>query len=278
MFKIQDGRDCFWQWDINRYLVIEDSSIKQVHFCNRTNDYSLVCPVIEQDGELVARVPNILLQNSWPINVYGYDKEYTKHSKTFKVNSRTRPEDYVYQEEEVKLWSELEQRIINLEENGISDEVIAQKIADYFVINPIPEPDLTDYATKVYVDNAVGSVDIPDVSGFITEDELNAKGYLTEHQSLEGYAKLTDIPEPQDLSGYALKTEIPDVSSFITAIPDEYVTETELNAKGYLTEHQSLEGYAKTTDIPDVSGYQTEAQVNALIQAAMPPSGDEVSY
>ncbi len=39
-------------------------------------------------------------------------------------------------------------------------------------------------------------------------------------------------------------------SGFITAIPDEYVTETELEAKGYLTEHQDLSEYAKVVNIP----------------------------
>ena len=39
-------------------------------------------------------------------------------------------------------------------------------------------------------------------------------------------------------------------SGFITAIPDEYVTETELEAKGYLTEHQDLSEYAKAVNIP----------------------------
>lgn len=141
--------------------------------------------------------------------------------------------------------------------------------------------DLSNYYTKTEVDSLIPDTsgfalksEIPDVSKFITEipaeyvteTELNAKGYLTEHQSLDGYAKTTDIP---DVSGFALKTEIPDVSSFITTIPEEYVTETELAAKGYLTEHQSLEGYAKIADIPDVSGFQTEAQVNTLINNAL---------
>ena len=121
--------------------------------------------------------------------------------------------------------------------------------------------DLTGYAKKS---------DIPDVSKFITsipseyvtESELNAKGYLTqhidisgkadknhthsqyltEHQSLDGYATETYVTnkiseaqlqggngESVDLSGYALKSEIPDVSGFIKTIPSEYVTETELN-------------------------------------------------
>ena len=98
--------------------------------------------------------------------------------------------------------------------------------------------DLSGYATKdelptktSQLTNDSGYItEIP--SEYITETELNAKGYLTEHQ---------------DLSDYALKSEIP--TDYLTSIPSEYITETELNAKGYLTEHQSLEGYAKTSDL-----------------------------
>lgn len=59
-----------------------------------------------------------------------------------------------------------------------------------------------------------------------------------------------------DLSNYYTKAQvdalIPDVSGFITSIPDEYVTETELNAKGYLTEHQSLADYSTTTQVQNM--------------------------
>ena len=105
---------------------------------------------------------------------------------------------------------------------------------------------LADYAKKS---------EIPDVSGFltsipdeyITEAELDAKGYLTEHQSLENYATKDYVSNA--LTPYAKTSDIPDVSKFITEIPSEYVTETELNAKGYLTEHQSLADYSTTTEV-----------------------------
>lgn len=70
-----------------------------------------------------------------------------------------------------------------------------------------------------------------------------------------------------DLSNYYTKAEtyskaevnslIPDTSRFITEIPAEYVTETELNAKGYLTEHQSL------------TNYYTKAETTQAIQDAL---------
>ena len=62
------------------------------------------------------------------------------------------------------------------------------------------------------------------------------------------------------LDGITVPTKVSDLendSNFITSIPSEYITETELETKGYLTEHQSLTDYAKKTDIPDVSSFIT---------------------
>lgn len=222
---------------------------------------------------------------------------------------------------------------------------------EYFVANKIAEAklegeevDLSGYATKDDIKDFI--TEIP--SEYVTESELNSKGYLTQHQSLSEYAKKSEIPDVskfitgipeeyvteteldakgyltkhqslaglatekyvddaidaipavdlsnkadrehthpeyltqhQDLSAYAKKSDIPDVSDFISEIPDEYVTESELEAKGYLTEHQSLDAYAKKTDIPIVptktsqltndskfitsipSEYVTESELNA---------------
>jgi hypothetical protein len=84
-------------------------------------------------------------------------------------------------------------------------------------------------------------------SEYVTDSELNAKGYLTQHQDLSSYAKKTDIPSvPTKVS------QLTNDSGYITSIPSEYITDSELNAKGYLTEHQSLSDYAKKTDIPSI--------------------------
>jgi hypothetical protein len=171
--------------------------------------------------------------------------------------------------------------------------------------------DLSDYAKKS---------DIPDVSGFITsipeeyitETELSAKGFLTEHQDISGKADaahthtlndITDyvVPEIPSLEGYATEMYVdeaiagikipvvPDLSTFITmedveargyltAVPSEYITETELSAKGYLTQHQSLAGLATeefvtqkiaeaelTDKDVDLTAYYTKSEVDELI-------------
>ena len=83
MFKIYDGREHFYQWDLNRKLIVDDPEVKQVHFCNRTDNCSLVCETYVEDGLTVVNVPNILLQSDWKIRVYAYDGYHTKHDKCY---------------------------------------------------------------------------------------------------------------------------------------------------------------------------------------------------
>ena len=133
MFKIYDGRTEFFQWDQDRKLVIADPAIDEVHFCNKTDDCSLVCEVYEEEGLRLVNVPNILLQTDWDIRVYGYCGNcYTKQSARFKVNARTRPADYVYTETEVKRWEDLEKRI-----NDTIDEFEEAKENGYFDGTPV---------------------------------------------------------------------------------------------------------------------------------------------
>lgn len=126
MFKIENGREAFWQWDSEQRLVIEDESITEVHFCNRTDDCSLVCEVYKEDGKNLVKVPNILLQNDWDINVYGYDTNYTKHAARFKVSKRTKPADYIYTETEVRTWDKFYNQMAAETEalNKVLDEII----------------------------------------------------------------------------------------------------------------------------------------------------------
>jgi hypothetical protein len=114
MFAIYDGRECFYQWDIDRKLIVKDNSINEVHFCNKTDSCSLVCEVYDEDGLRLVNVPNILLQTDWRINVYGYDAQYTKHSDCFKVVGRTKPADYIYTETEVLNYRHLEDEIYDI--------------------------------------------------------------------------------------------------------------------------------------------------------------------
>ena len=134
MFKLFDGREHFFQWDLDRKLIVSDATITQVHFCNRTDDCSLVCETYEIDGTTVVDVPNILLQTAWRIRAYAYRDNYTKVEECFEVIPRTKPADYVYTETEVLNYNTLLERINEI------DEDIAETVKDYLTENP-PEVD-----------------------------------------------------------------------------------------------------------------------------------------
>ena len=143
--------------------------------------------------------------------------------------------------------------------------------------------DLSNYYTKTEVDNEIISA-ITDVEAEIptvpTSNTAftNDAGYLTEHQSLSGYATEQWVEDKHyitgvDLSNYATKAEIPvvptsntaftndagyitgvDLSNYatkdnLTAATDDMATKTWVGQQGYLTEHQSLTAYSTTQEV-----------------------------
>lgn len=258
MFKIQDGRKSFTQWDLNRKIIVEDDSITQVHFTNsnRIGENALVCEVVDN----VVNVPNIILQGYGTIFVYGCDSNYTKYIEAFDIIRREKPDSYIYTETEVLNYNNLLERINTVEGS------IEQVVADYLLKNP-PQVDLSGYATKEYVDNAIAAITAVDLSNYFTKEEANAKfatkeeipstsGLATEefvNRKVSGLASesyvnnaVAAVPQP-DLSGYALKSEIPSTAGLAT---EQYVNRAITN-----------------------SGFQTETQVNTLISNAISAIG-----
>ena len=85
-------------------------------------------------------------------------------------------------------------------------------------------------------------------SELVTKQELESKGYLTEHQSLLNYATKQEIPQPYNDA--ELKERLNRLENKPAIDTSNFVTNDVLAGKGYLTEHQSLEGYAKKSEIP----------------------------
>ena len=108
--------------------------------------------------------------------------------------------------------------------------------------------DRNDVYVKDEIDTQINTLrgEIPSLDGFATEQWVESKGYLTQHQ---------------DLSGYVTKSEITDLVS-VTDLENSlqpYATETWVENKGYLTEHQSLAGFATETWVEN-KGYLTQHQ------------------
>ena len=95
MLTLNDGRSELWQWDTGRTLAV-DADCSQVHFSNKVFGRSIDVDVVNG----AAIIPDILLQTDKDLNVWAFvgtaENGYTKISKTFKVNRRNKPADYVF--------------------------------------------------------------------------------------------------------------------------------------------------------------------------------------
>ena len=160
----------------------------------------------------------------------------------------------------------------------------------------IQNPFVDDYYTKVESDTKYQPI-----GDYVTESQLEEKGYITTlktvngesligegdiviHAGNDGYTKeeadakfqpkgeyLTAIPD-----NYITEDEL-NSKGYITIIPDEYVTDSELAAKGYITEHQPLktingESLVGTGNITiegggsaDLTNYYTRGEVDNLV-------------
>ena len=150
-----------------------------------------------------------------------------------------------------------------------------------------PHVDLSNLATKEELNEVRNSQPVLDTSNLVTKNELEAKGYLTAHQSLDEYAKKSELPQGLEDRVSLLETKsiangayndkplldkIREVEEQFTNASHLYltshqslehlVTKDELTAKGYLTSHQSLEDYAKKTELYNDSALKV--RVDAL--------------
>lgn len=138
MLTLNDGRSELWQWDTGRTLAV-DADCSQVHFSNKVFGRSIDVDVT--DG--VAIIPDILLQTDNDLNVWAFvgtaDNGYTKISKTFKVNRRNKPADYVFTPPEQTTLSELVERLDRIEESQ-DPNAIKNAVEDYLEQNPVEVP------------------------------------------------------------------------------------------------------------------------------------------
>lgn len=127
-----------YQWDHNQRITIKGvddvSSIETVHFSNRHSKEALVVKPTKLNGDIIADVPNILLQNWEPIVAYITSTTVNEGYKTvFAVNipviPRSKPSDYEYVENiEYLSWVTIEAEaraaIQDLKDNAIVDAVL----------------------------------------------------------------------------------------------------------------------------------------------------------
>ena len=164
MLTLNDGRSELWQWDTGRKLTV-DADCSQVHFSNKIFGRSIDVDVV--DG--VAIIPDILLQTDKDLNVWAFvgtaENGYTKISKTFKVNWRNKPSDYVFTPPEQTSLEEINKDIEYLKSFQDPD-AIKNAVEDYLEQNPVEAPVQS-------VNGKTGEVELTSEDvGAISQDDL----------------------------------------------------------------------------------------------------------
>lgn len=109
-------------------------------------------------------------------------------------------------------------------------------------------PNITNLATTTELEKRALKTEIPSTDTIVNKavEEVEKKGYLTQHQSLAGY-----VTEAQ-LEGKNYLTQHQSLNG--------YVTETQLTEKGYLTKHQDISGLATKKAVEDVEAKVTQLE------------------
>ena len=109
-------------------------------------------------------------------------------------------------------------------------------------------PSLTGYATETFVTDKIAEASLSggevDLSGYATKSDLNSKANVSHTHTK---SDITDLSIPTKTS------QLTNDSGFISSIPSEYITETELTSKRYATENFVTE----TVNNASVSGGYT---------------------
>lgn len=140
MFKIADGRDFFYQWDIGRKLIVTDNTITEAHFCHPNNSTVYAVAVDDSSSTHTVEVPGELLQHYGTFKVYGHvhgvnNNEYTKSIEYFDIVPKPKPDNYNYEDAKGH-WVRFQEEIDELNENitqqgntltGVQEDVASQQ-------------------------------------------------------------------------------------------------------------------------------------------------------
>ena len=108
----------------------------------------------------------------------------------------------------------------------------------------------------------------------ITEIQSAIKDIVSEDKLTAGIITAVGDTKYQPIGSYVTEDEL-NSKGFLITIPEEYITESELEAKGYLTQHQSIktvngesligEGDITISGGGDMTNYYTKTEIDNLV-------------
>ena len=124
-------------------------------------------------------------------------------------------------------------------------------------------PNVSDFVSSEHLSDYALKTEIPSSETIVNKavEEVEKKGYLTEHQSLANYVTETQLNDKnyltqhQDISKLATKESVDNVAAKVT----------QLEGKNYLTEHQDISGLATKEQLDEVRNSQPTVDTTDLV-------------
>lgn len=235
MISIKDNK--LYQWDTARVIMCtppEGMRIDEIHVDNHTRKNAIVLDVYEESEYICANIPDVCLQKPHPLHVYAVMKidgeENTIESATFTVIPRKKPEDYVYEEEEILRYSKLEEQI-----NALNEKVDNLTVPEIKVDDSLSEESTNPVQNKVVteavqgIEKKIDDIEIPEVQQ--TDSELSE----TSTNPIQNKAVTEAIKAVEE------KVESVDLSKKFTAVPGQVVRVKAVDENGNPTEWEATD-------------------------------------
>lgn len=158
---------------------------------------------------------------------------------------------------------------------NVSNFVSSDHLSDYALKTEIPNSETVVRKAVEEVEKKGYLTEHQSLTNYVTETQLNEKGYLTKHQDISNLAtkksveavenKVTQLENRPVTSSYddsEIKREIKELKDRPTTAnidTSNFVTNTQLENKHYLTEHQPLTDYVTKNELRN-KNYLTEHQ------------------
>lgn len=219
----------FFQWDCDQNIVIKLKGCDEkyltynpeVHFSNSSRDTALVTRSVsskESDSEtIVSEVPNILLQEPYPLLVYVYltDAEDVSSQKTIlyseiPVRKRQKPHDYLYVENITQVTAETIK-----DEIASSTETVRQTAQDDITSTNESAKASVD-ATKTDFENACDAI-VADATAIKNETQSIKDATQAASDATQATIE-SDMKQLMNVNGLGLKINNPDGNAVFTIV------------------------------------------------------------
>lgn len=215
-------------------------------------DKSKNAPVIEQKTGRVVDIENIVTRSELEeilktvhVGSAAYDdSEITKRLAALEANPGIDTSQFATKEElankversEIShISADIELLKAKPDNNTIYDDSALKQRISALESKPDKDTVYNDSEIKSRLENLENKPGV-DTSNLVTKQELEGKGYLTEHQSLDGYAKKSEIPQPYN------DTEIKQRLATVEQKGQDYATKEQLASIPKTPQKLSIEG------------------------------------